>query len=142
MDLLLTDLGFDLNTRRTILRRMRESFRSKGLAPVMTELQTGAAAGRLSVPLLELAPSYLRMHANRLLRSAQRPQELVLYDFLRRYYESRAARPVPAPPGGGERPHRGEPDRVQPQGHLPDPGGRSQDGFDRPGGHGRPALPA
>jgi hypothetical protein len=32
------------------------------------------------------------MHANRLLRSAQRAQELVLYDFLDRLYEGQAAR--------------------------------------------------
>ena len=32
------------------------------------------------------------MHANRLLRSAHRRQELVLYDFLARLYESRAIR--------------------------------------------------
>ena len=49
-------------------------------------------ARRLSVPLAELAVSYLHMHANRLLRSAHRAQELVLYDFLGRLYESQAAR--------------------------------------------------
>jgi hypothetical protein len=32
------------------------------------------------------------MHANRMLRAAARAQELVLYDFLHRLYESRAAR--------------------------------------------------
>jgi hypothetical protein len=32
------------------------------------------------------------MHANRLLRSAARPQELVIYDFLVRLYESKVAR--------------------------------------------------
>jgi hypothetical protein len=32
------------------------------------------------------------MHANRLLRSLQRQQEFVLYDFLSREYESRNAR--------------------------------------------------
>ena len=32
------------------------------------------------------------MHANRLLRSAQRAQELLIYDFLERLYESAAAR--------------------------------------------------
>jgi hypothetical protein len=33
------------------------------------------------------------MHANRLLRSAQREHELVLYDFLSRLYASEARRP-------------------------------------------------
>ena len=32
------------------------------------------------------------MHVNRLLRSAQRAHEMVLYDFLTRLYESKLAR--------------------------------------------------
>src|SRR5262249_47648929 len=70
-----------------ILRR-----RTEELVPVMTELRTRGEGGTLSRPLTELAPSYLHMHANRLLRSAHRGQELVLYDFLARSYESQAAR--------------------------------------------------
>jgi len=42
--------------------------------------------------LTELALSYAHMIANRLLRSAQRRQEMVIYDFLARLYESQAAR--------------------------------------------------
>jgi thiopeptide-type bacteriocin biosynthesis protein len=140
MDRLLADLGFDLDTRRAVVRRARDAFaaelpadarfhhqvgtkfrperaglmalldltpeidtplafgrevlrrRSHRLAPVLAELKACARAGRLTVPLPELAVSYLHMHANRLLRSAHRAQELVLYDFLSRLYESRAAR--------------------------------------------------
>jgi thiopeptide-type bacteriocin biosynthesis protein len=140
MDLLLTDLGLDLKTRRGVLRQARDTFaaefhadaafkhklatrfraerrglealcsrgpgadarlapglevlrqRSQRLAPVLAELKACAAGGRLSLPLAELAPSYMHMHANRLLRSAHRAQELVLYDFLCRLYESQAAR--------------------------------------------------
>jgi thiopeptide-type bacteriocin biosynthesis protein len=66
--------------------------RSARLTGVLNELKLNAKNGRLSLPLTELAPSYLHMHANRLLRSAQRAQELVLYDFLCRLYNSRAAR--------------------------------------------------
>jgi hypothetical protein len=44
------------------------------------------------MPIPELAASYLHMHANRLLRSAARAQELVLYDWLYRMYEAQAAR--------------------------------------------------
>jgi thiopeptide-type bacteriocin biosynthesis protein len=58
----------------------------------VAELKACETAGRLSRPLTELASSYIHMHANRMLRSAQRAQELVLYDFLNRLYESRAAR--------------------------------------------------
>jgi thiopeptide-type bacteriocin biosynthesis protein len=43
-------------------------------------------------PLEALAPSLVHMHANRLLRSAARAQELVIHDFLLRQYRTRAAR--------------------------------------------------
>ncbi len=140
MELLLSDLGFDLPTRRAVVEKTRDGFasefhadaefarqlaakfrperkdlhallepiapadaplaagleilrhRSQPLAPVIAELAACARAGRLSVPLTELAPSYLHMHANRVLRSAHRAQELVLYDFLGRLYQSQAAR--------------------------------------------------
>jgi len=39
-----------------------------------------------------VAMSFAHMHVNRLLRSAQRAQELVLYEMLDRLYASRAAR--------------------------------------------------
>jgi thiopeptide-type bacteriocin biosynthesis protein len=66
--------------------------RSRELTPLIADLRACAQAGRLSVPLAELATSYLHMHANRMLRSAHRAQELVLYDFLARVYHSAAAR--------------------------------------------------
>jgi hypothetical protein len=43
-------------------------------------------AGCLSVPLPVIARGLLHMHVNRLLRSAHREHELVLYDFLARHY--------------------------------------------------------
>ena len=50
--------------------------------------------------------SLLHMHVNRMLRSAQREHELVLYDFLVQLYASRRARarhrraaPAPSTPG-------------------------------------------
>ena len=58
----------------------------------MTELKACAEAGRLSVSLASLATRHIHMHANRLLRSAQRQQEMVIYDFLARLYDSRLAR--------------------------------------------------
>jgi class I lanthipeptide synthase len=50
--------------------------------------QAGEPDGRFT----ELALSLAHMHVNRLLRSAQRPQELVLYEMLDRIYASRSAR--------------------------------------------------
>lgn len=140
MHLLLTDLGFDLSTRLSILTMSQREFatefgaddklrhqlgtrfrserksleellalppgadsrlapgleifrrRSELLAPLIAGLKLCEQSGRLSAPLPDLAPSYLHMHANRLFPSAQRAHELVLYDFLLRYYRSQAAR--------------------------------------------------
>jgi thiopeptide-type bacteriocin biosynthesis protein len=67
-------------------------WRSIVLAPAAQELRALADAGRLSVDLSELAISLAHMHVNRMLRSAQRAQELVLYELLDRAYSSQAAR--------------------------------------------------
>jgi thiopeptide-type bacteriocin biosynthesis protein len=66
--------------------------RSLRLAPVAAELRELDQVGRLSATISDIAMSYAHMHANRLLRSAQRAQELVLYEFLERAYSSHAAR--------------------------------------------------
>jgi lantibiotic biosynthesis protein len=66
--------------------------RSRVLAPAGQELRAVAAAGRLSVDICDMAMSLAHMHVNRMLRSAQRAQELVLYELLGRAYSSRAAR--------------------------------------------------
>jgi lantibiotic biosynthesis protein len=66
--------------------------RSMALAPAAQELRAAADAGRLSAGIPELAMSLAHMHVNRMLRSAQRAQELVLYELLGRAYSSQAAR--------------------------------------------------
>jgi hypothetical protein len=66
--------------------------RSLRMAPWVEALRGAEAGGRLTAPLAELALSYMHMFVNRVLRSAHRAQELVLYDFLVRYHESRQAR--------------------------------------------------
>ena len=73
---------------------VRDAFglRSERLRPVVDALIQREQEGRLSIPVAELAKSYVHMHANRCLRSAPRPQELVLYDFLDRCYTSQIAR--------------------------------------------------
>jgi thiopeptide-type bacteriocin biosynthesis protein len=71
----------------SILRRRSETWR-----PVAQTLRRLAAEARLTTPLENLAGSFLHMHANRLLRASARAQELVIYDFLSRLYESRLAR--------------------------------------------------
>jgi hypothetical protein len=81
-----------------VLRR-----RSERLAPVLTALEAAEQSGRLTQALPELAPSYLHLHANRLLRAGQRAQELVLYDSHHRAYESRIARSLAT--AVGRQPH-------------------------------------
>lgn len=61
-------------------------------APGMHAVRTLSQKGQLSMPLASVAASHLHMHANRLLRSAHRYQECVLYDFLFRIYDSSLAR--------------------------------------------------
>lgn len=46
----------------------------------------------LDVPLLDLLPSYTHMMINRMFKSKQRTHEMVVYDFLHRFYKSELAR--------------------------------------------------
>ncbi|MCY1080610.1 lantibiotic dehydratase [Archangium lansingense] len=79
--------GHWLASGAAILRR-----RSEQMGPVCRALREAEQAGRLDQPIEALAPSLLHMHLNRLLRSAQRAHEVVLYDLLARHYESQAHR--------------------------------------------------
>lgn len=66
--------------------------RSAESAPALAELRRLEAAGRLSAPISDLALSFVHMHVNRMIRSAARAHELVIYDLLGRLHESHAAR--------------------------------------------------
>jgi thiopeptide-type bacteriocin biosynthesis protein len=66
--------------------------RSRAFAPVAEELRQREAAGRLTVPVAEMSTSFVHMFVNRIIRSAARAHELVLYDFLHQLHESREAR--------------------------------------------------
>ena len=72
--------------------------RSRRLAPLVAELRRLEGEERLSAPVAELARSYVHMHVNRLLRSAQNRHELMLHDFLHQLYETQAARTVTPEP--------------------------------------------
>jgi thiopeptide-type bacteriocin biosynthesis protein len=65
--------------------------RSARLRPLLRELRRWEREGKLDAPVTNIVMSYVHMFANRLLRSAARAHELVLYDFLSRLYESRLA---------------------------------------------------
>lgn len=66
--------------------------RSTRLAPIAAELRANIDAKKISASIDQLLPSYVHMFCNRILRSSLRRQELVLYEFLARAYESRSAR--------------------------------------------------
>jgi thiopeptide-type bacteriocin biosynthesis protein len=59
---------------------------------IRMELQHAQQAGALTKPLEDLAASYVHMHLNRIFRAAANAQEMVLYDFLARTYDSMAAK--------------------------------------------------
>jgi thiopeptide-type bacteriocin biosynthesis protein len=66
--------------------------RSQRLRPVAERLRRAEREGQLTVPVQQLAGSFLHMHVNRMLPSDQRAQELIIYDFLARQYRSQQAR--------------------------------------------------
>ena len=72
------------------LRALRD--RSEKFRPVIDQLRAFERDGELHREVNELVPSYLHMNINRIFRSAQNAQEIVIYSFLERYYESRLLR--------------------------------------------------
>lgn len=83
----------DLAPGLAVLRR-----RSQHNAPLVAELRRLEREGRLTSSVAQIAPSLVHMHVNRLIRSAQRAHELVLYDLLGAIFDSRAARAAKAAP--------------------------------------------
>lgn len=73
------------------------SRRSEAMAAPVAQLRALDEEGRLTTSLDDLAGSLAHMHVNRLLRSAQRAHEMVIYDLLDRLYMARAARKRPRP---------------------------------------------
>jgi lantibiotic biosynthesis protein len=70
----------------------RLAARSAANRPLAAQLRELESAGRLRQPITDLAHSFVHMNVNRMMRSHQRLQELVLCDFLRRHYDSVIAR--------------------------------------------------
>lgn len=81
------DATSELSVALALLHR-----RSTTLAPWVRELRLRELAGQLTQPIAELAWSFVHMFTNRMLRSAALAQELVLYDWLGRTYQSAFAR--------------------------------------------------
>lgn len=66
--------------------------RSMQLRPLVRCITTKRSTSAASPSLSDLLTSYLHMSLNRLFVSQQRTQEMVIYHFLARYYESQQAR--------------------------------------------------
>lgn len=66
--------------------------RSLGVAPLISRVRDLHERGLLSTSLESIAHSVIHMFVNRLMRSSQRQQELVIYEFLTRLYDSESAR--------------------------------------------------
>lgn len=90
IDRLLSPDGADSGLPSEVHEALRR--RSDRLFPVVAALDEERKTGRLTLAIPELLDSYIHMHVNRLLRSEHRAHELVLYDFLDRYYGSRDKR--------------------------------------------------
>ena len=59
---------------------------------VRTQVEEKQQTGEFTRSITELAGSYIHMHLNRMFRSTPNAQEMVLYDFLTRTYDSMLAR--------------------------------------------------
>lgn len=66
--------------------------KSAGVKPAAEKIMAMDKEERLGMPLNDLLASYSHMLINRLFKSKQRLNELVVYDFLHRYYKSEIAR--------------------------------------------------
>lgn len=76
--------------------------RSRATAPLAARLRALEAEGALRSPVLDLVHSFVHMHVNRMIRSAARLHELVLYDLLRRHYDGVIARAKHSPRSAGQ----------------------------------------
>jgi thiopeptide-type bacteriocin biosynthesis protein len=66
--------------------------KSAAVQPIAEQILALNKDNRLGMPLNDLMASYSHMMVNRLFKSKQRTHEMVLYDFLHRYYKSEIAR--------------------------------------------------
>jgi thiopeptide-type bacteriocin biosynthesis protein len=74
----------------TILEAYRR--RSDRIKFAVDRLRGSDEAGRPITPFIEIIASHLHMNLNRIMKSAARTHEFVLYEFLYRVYEGRCAR--------------------------------------------------
>lgn len=66
--------------------------KSTAVKPIAEQILILNKNSQLGLPLNDLMASYSHMMVNRLFKSKQRTHEMILYDFLHRYYKSEIAR--------------------------------------------------
>jgi thiopeptide-type bacteriocin biosynthesis protein len=88
--LLAGDLDDQVDCRQAHEALVRRSAR---LRPLVVELTGHVLNRRVRVPMPDYLRAVVHMHVNRVIRSAPRAHEMVLYDFLIRSYDSLLARP-------------------------------------------------
>lgn len=64
----------------------------EAITPISEKILEFSSNNNLEIPIGSLIGSYIHMAMNRIFRSKQRVHELLLYDFLFRYYKSTTAR--------------------------------------------------
>lgn len=91
---LLTDLLSVEKENNEINKQLNKiiSLRSAGIRKTVEQIISLEESNKLNLNFYDLMGSYLHMTVNRLFRTNQRLHELVLYDFLKRYYISEIAR--------------------------------------------------
>jgi lantibiotic biosynthesis protein len=93
---------FNTNDDRDPARPLATGFaafarRSERVRSVLPHLRAAEQRGELCRPVNHVAWDFVHMHLNRMLGSAQRAQELVIYDFLRRLYQTHRAETARCP---------------------------------------------
>jgi len=68
------------------------SQKSEKIKPITQKILELQSNNKLQIPLNDLIGSYIHMLMNRLFKSKQRVHEMVIYDFLFRYYKSEIAK--------------------------------------------------
>lgn len=66
--------------------------KSSKIVPIVKIISEREQENMLERPLIDLMGSYVHMLMNRLFKSKQRMHEMVIYDFLYRYYKSELAK--------------------------------------------------
>ena len=87
----LMDRGTDQVSEMLPLFQLLEK-KSAAVRPLADEILALLKDNRLGMTLNDLMASYSHMMVNRLFKSKQRTHEMVVYDFLHRYYKSEIAR--------------------------------------------------